>query len=631
MRKEANMFLRGGTWTLRIAVPKDILAIRKELGKRSTREVWKSLGTGDAKAAQLRLAHARAEALQGFEDERQAFGARPIPTPDQLRHAGALFRDTVKASLLNERLQELASPSDVARAGAELTAAVASGYDADETLRASRLYHLEWLVGSAAEMDEDRAELRTRLWAELKATDPKSVDGFIGHIAKVNGFKIVEDGPEYRHLARLLQTAWIEALDEAESAITDTTYVPLTQAEVLGRWDSPLKQTVSVLVEGGEAPARKEYEDAFPVQSDAPRVKQDVRHLHEVYLSERFPRLSESGRLERVRNVTQFVEVCGLKEPTEYRKKDMAAFKQALTKLPPNAARDFPGQTVSQILSKAKPTSASLADKTVRLRLSHMSAFGKWMANNVDGVDAASFATSAPSAKNKPTTVREFSDEQIVKIFHSPTFVGCQSERNQLLPGSYKVRDYRFWLPLLAAFTGCRLNELTQLRVDDIQQIGDNWVFNITASSDGQSLKTKASERIVPIHSEILAAGFIARVQKLRAQGHDALFPDIPLDRNGRRSETAGKRFRKFIARLGIKDDARGGFHRFRHGVVERLRLAGHSDYEIALIVGHDTGIASMTAKYGSSRQQLVERRKAVLGSLEYKGLAGSNFALGGS
>lgn len=622
MRKEANMFLRGGTWTLRIAVPKDILAIRKELGKRSTREVWKSLGTGDAKAAQLRLAHARAEVLQGFEDERQAFGARPVPTPDQLRHAGALFRDTVKASLLNERLQELASPSDVARAGAELTAAVASGYDADETLRASRLYHLEWLVGSAAEMDEDRAELRSRLWTELKAMDPKSVDGFIGHIAKVNGFKIVEDGPEYRHLARLLQAAWIEALDDAESAIADTTYVPLTQAEVLGRWDAPLKQSGLVPLEASETPARKAHEASMPAQPSATRVRQDIIQLHEDYLSERFPKLSESGRLERVRNVTQFVEVCGLKEPTEYRKKDMAAFKQALLKLPPNAARDFPGQTVSQILSRAKPTSASLADKTVRLRLSHMSAFGKWMANNVDGVDAANFATSAPSAKNKPTTVGEFSDEQIVKIFHSPSFVGCQSERNQLLPGSHKVRDYRFWLPLLAAFTGCRLNELTQLRLDDIQQIGDQWVLNITADAIEQSLKTKASARIVPIHSQVLGVGFLARVDRLRQQGHEVLFPEIPLDRNGRRSEAAGKRFRKFIARLGIKDDGiRGGFHRFRHGVVERLRLAGHSDYEIALVVGHDTGIASMTAKYGSTRQLMVDQRKAMVEALTYKGL----------
>jgi hypothetical protein len=55
--------------------------------------------------------------------------------------------------------------------------------------------------------------------------------------------------------------------------------------------------------------------------------------------------------------------------------------------------------------------------------------------------------------------------------------------------------------------------------------------------------------------------------------------------------------------------------------VVQKLRDAGYSDTEIALIVGHETNTASMTAGYGSSRQMLLTQRKAVLESINYEGL----------
>src|SRR5690606_13741572 len=118
---------------------------------------------GDAKVAQLRLAHARADVLQAFEDERQAFRSRPVPTADQLREVGVLFGSTVKASLLNERLQELASPAEVARAETELGAAHAATSGPAPT---GRLYDLEWLAGGATVMEDDRIELRARLWTE---------------------------------------------------------------------------------------------------------------------------------------------------------------------------------------------------------------------------------------------------------------------------------------------------------------------------------------------------------------------------------------------------------------------------------------------------------------------------------
>lgn len=104
----------------------------------------------------------------------------------------------------------------------------------------------------------------------------------------------------------------------------------------------------------------------------------------------------------------------------------------------------------------------------------------------------------------------------------------------------------------------------------------------------------------MPVHSALLAAGFLDYFNSVRLLGHDALFWDIPIGRNGRRSEAAGKRFRKFIDRIGVKSEGeRGGLHRFRHTVIQKLRDAGHSDAEAALIVGHETRVSPMTAGMG--------------------------------
>lgn len=100
------------------------------------------------------------------------------------------------------------------------------------------------------------------------------------------------------------------------------------------------------------------------------------------------------------------------------------------------------------------------------------------------------------------------------------------------------------------------------------------------------------------------------------------LFHDIPKDRNGRRSEAAGKRFRKYITRLGIKGEGeRGGLHRFRHTVIEKLRKTGLLNHEIALIVGHDTNLARMTDGYGSSLQMLPKHRQELIERISYDGL----------
>lgn len=618
MRKDPNMLLRGATWYLRVAVPKRLQDIRAEQGIRSSKEVWRSLESGDAKTAKAKAVHVKAEIFRAFDEEERRYTQRPVPSLAQLQDAATAFRTLSRTSLTNERLLELPSAADAAAAAKErdgVLRALEVAPLADQDRHYAQLHDLEWVANADENLREDRLDLRDRLLEEMGRLDHSTVHPFIGDVARRHGFRIDDDSTEYRQLGHLLLKTWIKELDDADAAFMGLDEPIGCQDEALAAWYArPV----------GPEPHMSPSSLVVPVAPvlNVPAIQNDIQLLFAAYLVERFAGTSQASLLERRRTIAQFVEVVGLKDATQYRKTDMTAFKAALLKLPINAARDYPGLTTLAIIDSARADATLLAPKTVKLRLSIMGSFGKWLSENVDGVDVANFRTSAPASGAVQGKVKEFSDAEVRQIFLCPAFTGCLSERNQTVAGSHRIRDYRYWLPLLAAYTGCRLNELTQLRLADIVQIDDVLALRITDAGDGQSLKTRASERLVPVHTQLLAAGFLDYLRSVKASGKEVLFHDIPLDRNGRRSEAAGKRFRKFLVRLGIKSDGtRGGMHRFRHTVVEKLREAGNSDYEIALIVGHGTNTATMTGGYGSSRQMLLSQRRVVLESLTYQGL----------
>ncbi len=78
------------------------------------------------------------------------------------------------------------------------------------------------------------------------------------------------------------------------------------------------------------------------------------------------------------------------------------------------------------------------------------------------------------------------------------------------------------WVPLLSAFSGARVSEMTQLRVEDIRCEGDVHVMRITPEAG--TVKA-GGYRDVPLHPQIIAEGFLEFVKEI-GQG--------PLFHNGR-------------------------------------------------------------------------------------------------
>lgn len=128
--------------------------------------------------------------------------------------------------------------------------------------------------------------------------------------------------------------------------------------------------------------------------------------------------------------------------------------------------------------------------------------------------------------------------------------------------------DERFWLPVLALYTGARLNELGQLGTADVREADGVTYIAITAD-DGKHTKNSGSIRDVPLHKDVLDAGFLQYVGSQRA---GRLFPNLKPDKYGNLTSSYSKRFsRDLRGTIGVTDKSRV-FHSFRHALKDLCR-----------------------------------------------------------
>ena len=126
--------------------------------------------------------------------------------------------------------------------------------------------------------------------------------------------------------------------------------------------------------------------------------------------------------------------------------------------------------------------------------------------------------------------------------------------------------DY-FWIPIIGAYTGMRLNEIVQLFIEDILQEPATgiWYFNLHAKPP-RTLKNKSSIRSVPLHPSIIDLGFLVYISDLQALGETRLFPRIRKVEKGPHSRSASLWFGRLTRALGLRTPTKKVvFHSFRH------------------------------------------------------------------
>ncbi len=155
-----------------------------------------------------------------------------------------------------------------------------------------------------------------------------------------------------------------------------------------------------------------------------------------------------------------------------------------------------------------------------------------------------------------------------------------------VLPRDWRAGgDAAYWIPLLGLFTGARLSELAQLHVNDILDSDAIPSISITNTGLNQQLKTSASIRTIPIHSELLRLGFLQYVRHTKNGGHDLLWPHLKQrkDKPGGYFSNWFGEYRASIGLAGYPD-----FHCFRHSVRSQLGEAEVPEHVIDSILGHE-------------------------------------------
>ena len=157
------------------------------------------------------------------------------------------------------------------------------------------------------------------------------------------------------------------------------------------------------------------------------------------------------------------------------------------------------------------------------------------------------------------------------------------------------VAPERYFVPLIAAYSGARLNEICQLHVEDVKQVDGVWCFDINDEGD-KRLKNKSSSRMIPVHPALIDAGLLDHVETMRAAGEPRVWMLLEHKRDGY-SHLFGKWYQRFN-RNEISQDPRKVFHSFRHTVADTLKQAGVAEGVIAEILGH-ANQSITTGRYG--------------------------------
>jgi integrase len=190
----------------------------------------------------------------------------------------------------------------------------------------------------------------------------------------------------------------------------------------------------------------------------------------------------------------------------------------------------------------------------------------------------------------------------------------------EIKPAKHSPESALPWVAAVALYTGARLEEIAQLKTSDVREEGANGatVTIIDVHNGGSNkLKNESSARFIPVHSELVRAGFLDYVKALKA---GPLFPGLVRreSKGGKLGARLGELFRKKLVALKLKRDGLC-FHSFRHTVATALRRASVLQEDAARVLGHAVEGESY-GTYAQAGPELIDV-KATVEKIKYEGL----------
>lgn len=164
------------------------------------------------------------------------------------------------------------------------------------------------------------------------------------------------------------------------------------------------------------------------------------------------------------------------------------------------------------------------------------------------------------------------------------------------------------WIPWICAYTGARVNEISQLRGEDVMRQDGIWAILITPEAG--SVKTGVA-RTVPLHPHLIEQGFVAAINGIEGP----LFFDPARHRGGKdgnpQYKKVGEHLAKWVRELGVTRTTVWPDHGWRHRFKTQARLVGMDPETRDAIQGHAP--RSEGEAYGEVPTELMFREIAKL------------------
>ena len=299
------------------------------------------------------------------------------------------------------------------------------------------------------------------------------------------------------------------------------------------------------------------------------------------------------------------------KEKSNLIKSNIKNFPKNKTKNPKYRDKDF-----HSILKMKIPQKDIIHITTINKHLGYLSSFMMWCVNN-GYCDMNPFIGMKIKQKKSARDERDrYSEKELKVIF---------SKQNYLHYTNVETGRYaNYWVPLIAVFTGMRVNEIASLYLDNVRQIGGNhrgkrWCIDVLEETNrpNKRLKNLSSRRIVPIHDTILELGFIDYLNLIKKVpvGENNLERTRVFEELTYQDGTYARSISRFwnyryLPLLGLKTP-KTGFHSLRHTVIDHLKQKGVEPHFISELVGHSQGSITLD-RYGKNYNPDILYNKCV-------------------
>ena len=303
--------------------------------------------------------------------------------------------------------------------------------------------------------------------------------------------------------------------------------------------------------------------------------------------------INEAGRA-----VQRFVELQGDLDIGAISKIHAREFRDALARVPKRLPHKLAKLRLPELLKKDlrgyEPRNAQTINKNLNLLAGVLTKADK--DGHFDAVPGWSnpFYVTFDISTLEKDHYEPFSVDELNKLFASPVFV----EGKRQLGGKGEAA---FWFPMIALYAGARRTEIAQLRLGDIRAGAGIPFIDFNDEGDDQNLTTTTSARSVPIHRDLITAGFLDYVTERtkKAKAEDPLWAGFtsPI---GPKAKLWSKWFGRYLGEYVVNSPSKT-FHSFRHTFKRACREAGITEEIHHAFTGHAGG--GVGRSYGRMRR----------------------------